>query len=179
MTRHNRNPTLYTKRSLAMFTLFVILLSCHNAGGEEKSQLSHISSNVVNLNENLRIESKITTTDVKFENNEGNDSNTYFSFAKDDLPSLSEVLIGYLTVVSILVATVGFFLGLAPEYTTAKKRNYYRTLTISMLLATVVLIGYGIFLILMSGHLYFHLVAFISLSIPVGALWSLTIRKLG
>ena len=98
---------------------------------------------------------------------------------ESQLGNISDILTGYMTVVSILLATAGLVLGTAPEYTSNKKRKDYRTFINFMLGATILIIFYSIFLIAVTGEMQLDLVGFGALLIPVYAISNLTRRRLG
>ena len=80
---------------------------------------------------------------------------------------LGNALTGYLTVISILIASTGFVLAMAPNIG-KELRSQFRVLSFLLSFSAGIIVLLGIYLIL-STQTYFHnLVAFVALSIPIG-----------
>ena len=107
-----------------------------------------------------------------------NKSNMTLNFIpKDEMDHLSDILTGYMTIISILIATAVFFVTMLQQFTTPDTKKKYQTLTYSLLVASVILVGYGISLIIITGQFQLDFIAFFALIIPIYAIWSVSRRK--
>jgi hypothetical protein len=105
--------------------------------------------------------------------------NTTVSFnfiPKSELTNLPDILTGYMTVISILIATDVFFVTTLQGFIKPETRKKYSLLSYALLSVSAILIGYGLLLIAITHILMLDIMAFLALIIPLAALWKISSR---
>lgn len=95
---------------------------------------------------------------------------------ESELSHIPDILASYLTVISILIATDVFFVTTLQGFIKPENRKKYRSLSYALLSVSAILIGYGLFLIAITHILMLDILAFLTLLIPLGALWKISGR---
>ncbi len=80
---------------------------------------------------------------------------------------LGNALTGYLTVISILIASTGFVLAMAPNIGKESKSTF-RSLAFLLSFPAGLIVLLGVYLIISTQTYFYNLVAFAALSIPIG-----------
>ncbi len=144
------------KRKIIVLYFFLAIGLFSNVYAQENISITEEKNENIDPNSNVVLQNNLNDKKSESEN----------SISKSEL---SDALVGYLMVISILIATSGFVLGMMPTFG-SDERFYYRYFSGVTGFVALSLTLYGIILILITGHLFFHLVAFGALLIPIGVI---------
>ena len=164
---------MYSRKLLLVFNISVIIIFIQDATAQETiDENSSLTTN--DKKSNTLTDNLISTGADSPKLEEGVKDVDDVFLSKKELP---DTLNSYLTVISILIATAGFIVGLTPQFADKeRKRPYVRFIRI-LLFTTSFFIGYSIILILILQNSYHHLIAFGALALTVITIFWVTQKK--